>query len=394
MLKRIFVFFLAPIFLISFIFLALITMKTKPENNSNPNCGFPANESLAADLPLGARNKNWTVITNAIPLGSQIIDIEEHLSWKQKPVEFLESGCKLTFDAISDPKANGVDWRIGREFPAENFRGKIIKTTFFLRAKTPLNLPDGTTYSYDGKKVVGTSAKRIFNHWGKYEVVQRVAEDADRFEIWFRLFFNKLEATPDSNSIDFSALIEMVTEKDLEAYEAQRPVNTGGFTSVECQTDYSATKPVTDESYKNDSWLIYRHDSGEPAPDVKVENTDSGCFLVIDDAPTTSRPGIDWRIGKNLGLVNARGKTVTFSADLTSTPEAQFTSANIYIFDGSDISWQSFTELDNDTKEIHVSKDIPIEATKAEAWLRLVLNNGTIKPSKVRLKFTPKLSID
>ncbi len=394
MLKRIALLFFAPIFLISSGFFILVAFDNTSLVPTDPDCGLSVMGPIAEVLPAETKAKNWVVKSWPGTATTPLISIAEHSSWGTKPAPTSVGGCKLKFKNISNSEARGVDWRIGKEFPAEHFRGRTIKTTFFIKAKKPANLPNGSIYSYDGKKVAGQGTQNIPQQWGKYEVVQKIGDDADVFEIWFRVVFDTPEATPSSNSISFAALIEEVNESAIAKKPVSNKNHKGETWSSVCQTNYNLISPIVDEKYINNNWTIYSYDADKPAPTVKIKNEQNGCLLDITDAPTSARTGIDWRMGKELGAKNVRGKLVTFNADLSSTPNSDYTSASIYFYDGIKATGQSFEKLDGDSRVITLTKEFPMNATAAEAWLRLVIGNGTITPEEVEIRLKPEITIN
>lgn len=394
MIKRLALIFFVPIFLVTGGFVAFLSFSKSSLVPSNPNCGLFVSQDLMRVLPEDVLSSNWTVYSYPGTAVVPHVAIGEHPSWKSEVIPVNTSGCRLTFKNITDTEARGVDWRIGRRFPVEYFKGRTIKTTFFLRAKKPANLPEGTIYSYNGKTVAEIGVKHIPDQWQQHEVIQRVAEEDNVFEIWFRLVFDKPEATPASNSIDLIASIEEVDESYTSTSVSAFNEGLDSRQAAKCHTEFTSSQSLTNDDHKNNDWKIYSYNGKKPSPTVLVEENDNGCTLNITDAPTSSRATIDWRIGKDLGVENIRGKTVTFTADLSSVPNSNFTSGSLYLYDGKNVNVTAFERITGEDKRFSVAADFPTNATAAEAWLRLVLMDGTISPATIKMKFVPTLNIE
>ena len=154
----------------------------------------------------------------------------------------------------------------------------------------------------------------------------------------------------------------------------------------------------TDPADAADPWTVYSNDGaradGAPKVTVKSSSVSPGswapksCQLKIASAPEAPGKGADWRMGHAFGNpAAARGRTVTFRAQLKGDRDLRFDSAYIYIWDGVGWTTAPISRVTQDWQTVQARHTLDPNATAFEVWIRLVFDAGTIRPGKGTLYF-------
>lgn len=388
--KRLLVFFLAPILVMGLATLALLLLTDQPVNTSRrPIVTCPV--EAKSDFAKGFGNK-WLIWAEDGNVKAPVVQVDQSKSAADGTP--FGSVCELTFKA-HEP-GQGIDWRIGNIAPnAAPFRGKMVQYRFWVKSSLPVELNTGTAYFYDGKTIAGKSVSKIDQNWRQIEITGPVAQDAESFEIWFRLALGEGTIRPESGKIYFAA---EVAPSDLpyKPTAAPPPPAPQPFQQHRCVVGLSpeAMALVGEARFEN-KWTSYRYNGSKPAPDVVVHpdgpsvgKSSSSCRLVFKGAPSEPGDGVDWRIGYLFPNPAAfSGKEVTLRIQLRANAPVALDSGSIYLYDGQQMVQVPLRQIGPEWTEAVVTSRIGAGANQLEGWLRLLLGAGTMVPNAGEIDF-------
>lgn len=155
-------------------------------------------------------------------------------------------------------------------------------------------------------------------------------------------------------------------------------------------------------TYRADRWEVYSFEGAKGAPRVKVRpssvvpdsRTPSSCELKIAWAPETPGSASDWRIGHIGANPEAlRGRSVTFRVLIKGVADFHFDTAQIYVYDGFKVAGAPLPGVTRDWQAFQVTAQVDPGASVFEAWIRLLLDKGTIRPGSGSLYFVATLEL-
>lgn len=151
---------------------------------------------------------------------------------------------------------------------------------------------------------------------------------------------------------------------------------------------------------QTDRWEVYAYEGTKGAPKVKVRpasvapgnETPNSCELKIKWAPTEPGSASDWRIGHTVSNVaSVRGRPATFRVKMKGSTDFAFDTAMAYIYDGVKVEGVPIPQVTRDWQQFQVTMQVDPGATTFQAWVRLLLDKGTVKPGSGKLYFVAEL---
>lgn len=371
----------------------ILLLDDSPLTPGAPVCGLSTSPGLSAALRTAPGEAKWSVYAFDGTATAPRVLIREQ-KFNDVPWRGVETGCDLDIRSLPASDSRGLDWRIGFiDADIEKIRGKAVNVRFFLKSKENAELGSGAVYTYDGRTVAGAQVAKITRDWTEYVVSHPVPEDADTFELWFRLTFDRPHVVPTRNVISLAAHIEEGDSTELTA-------KANDFEPASCPFQIGAGLE-TIKVNKPDRWFVYRYE-GSGAPDVTIDSASASadqsgpsewCTLNVTNAPTESGRGVDWRLGHIFEVSDLRGKTLTFSADMKADRPTKMTSARLYTYDGARVSETVLPGLTTEWETFELTVDIPADASTFQTWFRLAFDDGTVTPGETSIQFAPRIEV-
>lgn len=308
------------------------------------------------------------------------------------------ASCKLSYSAATS--GHGLDWRIGHIFDdVSALRGRTVTFRFVAKADRPVSLDTGTAYLYDGQRVNGVTVSKLDQAWQEFVIVHAVPQNATRLELWFRLLLDRGSLEPGQGTIHFAAALQPGAISKPAAPSLQQVPE--GQQAVTCHMTFGpALAPLLPSSHNQNVWSVYRFDGSVPAPQATVTDKSpvpapggrNACQIRYTGAPENPGADIDWRVGHTITApISMRGRTVTLTVDYAADRPVEADSATIYLYDGVNFVSQPITQLGTAWQEQSVKLQVATDASTLQAWLRLTLDKGTVKPGSGAVYFSARL---
>jgi len=175
------------------------------------------------------------------------------------------------------------------------------------------------------------------------------------------------------------------------------PAPSPGLPSVACPFQLSPSLEAALRSAGElGRWVVHKSDGATPAPVITARNVvidGAGyCSLRIESASSEPGGGRDWRIGYKLPHWALRGRQVRLTLRVFASAPIRMNSGSVYIHDGPTGANQGLPGAGTEPREIAVTHTVSDRATTFEAWVRLVLDKGTIQPAGETLFFSASLA--
>lgn len=175
-----------------------------------------------------------------------------------------------------------------------------------------------------------------------------------------------------------------------------QPVNTSRRPIVNCPLEGKAEFA---KSFNN-KWLIWTEDGNVKAPVVQVDQSkaaasgmpfSNACELTFKAHEPGQ--GVDWRIGNTaIDVTPFRGKMVQLRFWVKSSAPVELSTGTAYFYDGKSVTGQPVSRIDQTWQKIDVIGPVSKDAGSFEAWFRLALGAGTIRPKEGKITFAMEIS--
>lgn len=388
--RSILLFVLAPIIVVVGGFGLFLLSDNTALLQDNPECGLTvAGELAAPSIDKGAK---WSVIsydgTDTVPS----IRLRELAPDAIKAPDPAARGCELEIRDFPAPDTAGVDWRIGRTVDAKDLRGKTVLVRFSVRASEAGTLPQGTVYVYDGKRVAGLSVHEVGPEWVEHDIVYSVPADADRLELWFRLFLDRPEADPERNRLFFTVALLPPPPGETLSEQSGTPARPDDPACGLLVADGLAAGSI-DAGRK---WSISAYDGTGALPKIDVkalapealgapDDRAQGCEIDIGSPLVADTSGADWRIGRTIDAKGLRGQTVIVRFTIRAQEAASLPQGTVYVYDGRTVAGIPVHQVGTDWVDHDISYAVPADADLLEIWFRLFLDRPEAEPALNRL---------
>ncbi len=386
--RTVLLFILAPIVLVVGGFALFLLSDNTALLQDNPACGL----RIAEDLPAGSidRDAKWTAVsydgTGTLP---RVLLKELSPSAIAAP-DPAARGCGIEISGPAARDTKGADWRIGRTIDMTGLRGQTIMVRFSIRARAEGKLPAGTVYVYDGQKLAGLPVHELTAEWESYEIVYAVPEHAEQLELWFRLFFDRPEAVPESNEIFFTAAILPVPDR-IRRY-AETPA-----CGLQVAAELSAPAIAADAK-----WSVFAADGTGTGPDVATRalaaadlaapgGQAAGCEMDILALGGRGTTGADWRIGRTVDARELHGKSILVRFAVKARDTGSLPQGTVYVYDGRKVHGIPLQQVGPDWTNHDIAYDVPADVDQFEIWFRLFHGTPVADPAANRLNFSAAL---
>ncbi len=393
--KRLLVFFLAPIVVMGLATLALLLLTDQPVNTSRRpivTCPIEAKAEFAKTF-----DNKWLIWTEDGNVKAPSVRVDQSKS-AASGMPFSNT-CELSFKAHE--AGQGIDWRIGNTaVDVAPFRGKMVQLRVWVKSSVPVELSTGTAYFYDGRSVTGKAVRRIDQNWQTIDVIGPVSKDAGSFESWFRLVLGDGTIKPQEGKIHFAMEVSP-SDRPYEAPTPPAPAAASPFVAHRCPVEMSdSVLALTGSTRTENKWTSYRFDGSKPAPEVIAQadgvpfNGKPTCRLKYFKAPSSPGSAVDWRIGFQFpDAAVFRGKEVTLTIAARAEKPISLDTGSIYIYDGHKVAQIPVTKIGPEWTDITISSPIDPSASVLQGWFRLLLGQGTIVPADGEIDFLARFDV-